>query len=190
MNSEMLQAFDARLRLAKNKFGRRDEGQHLVRQVRAGEMDLIKPELFPEDLPKSVVANIIDTSARDTAEMIAALPSLACSSRNMNSAADNRRAELKNRIGTYYLEKSHVARQNIDFCDSGLSYSVGAYFVDPLIPTALIGGAAMYSQPAQSLLRAAVSARPQSAQAVRDSLLQTTPRLLPGAAQVGLGLLN
>ena len=67
---------------------------------------------------------------------------------------------------------------------------LGAYLVDPLIPTALIGGAAMYSQPAQSLLRAAVSARPQSAQAVRDSLLQTTPRLLPGAAQVGLGLLN
>lgn len=131
VNSEMLQAFDARLRLAKVKFGRRDSGQDLVRQVRAGEMDLIKPELFPEDLPKSVVANIIDVSARDTAEMIATLPSLACSSRNMNSAADNRRAELKNRIGTYYLEKSHVARQNIDFCDSGLSYSVGAYFVDP-----------------------------------------------------------
>jgi len=67
---------------------------------------------------------------------------------------------------------------------------LGAYFVDPLIPTALLGGAAMYTQPAQSLLRAAVSARPQSAQAIRDSLLQTSPRLLPGAAQIGLGLLN
>lgn len=67
---------------------------------------------------------------------------------------------------------------------------LGAYFVDPLIPAALVGGAAMYTSPVQSLLRGAVSARPQAAQAVSDSLLQASPRLLPGAAQVGLGLLN
>ena len=67
---------------------------------------------------------------------------------------------------------------------------LGAYFVDPLIPAGLLSGAALYTQPAQSLLRAAVANRPESAQAVSNSLLQASPRLLPGAAQVGLGLLN
>lgn len=67
---------------------------------------------------------------------------------------------------------------------------LGAYFVDPLIPAGLLTGAAMYTQPVQSVLRAAVSARPQAAQSVSNSLLQASPRLLPSATQVGLGLLN
>lgn len=64
----------------------------------------------------------------------------------------------------------------------------GAY--NPAIPAALIGGAALYTPPAQSLLRAAVASRPQSAQAVREAMLKASPLLLPGAAQVGLGLLK
>lgn len=68
--------------------------------------------------------------------------------------------------------------------------SLGAGFVNPAIPLGLIGGAGLYMSPIQSVLRGLVSARPQAAQTVRDSLLQTTPRLLPSAAQVGLGLLN
>lgn len=68
--------------------------------------------------------------------------------------------------------------------------SLGAGFVNPAIPLGLIGGASLYMSPVQSLLRGAVAARPQAAQTVSDSLLQASPRLLPGAAQVGLGLLN
>jgi hypothetical protein len=67
---------------------------------------------------------------------------------------------------------------------------LGAYFVDPLIPSALLGGAAMYTSPIQGLLRGAVANRPEAAQAVSNSLLQASPRLLPGVAQMGLGLLN
>lgn len=68
--------------------------------------------------------------------------------------------------------------------------SLGAGLLHPAIPLGLIGGAGMYMSPVQSVLRGLVSARRPGAQAVRDSLLQTTPRLLPGATQVGLGLLN
>jgi hypothetical protein len=42
----------------------------------------------------------------------------------------------------------------------------------------------------QSLLSGAVSARPQSAQAVAKALRQTSPLLVPLGAQMGLGLLN
>lgn len=67
---------------------------------------------------------------------------------------------------------------------------LGSYMLDPSIPASLLTGAALYSSPLQSLLRGAVANRPESAQAVRDALLQASPRLLPGGAQVGLGLLN
>lgn len=52
---------------------------------------------------------------------------------------------------------------------------LGAYFVDPAIPLGLLGGAAMYTQPMQGLLRGAVSARPQFAQPVANALRQASP---------------
>lgn len=67
---------------------------------------------------------------------------------------------------------------------------LGAGFINPAIPIGLLGGAAMYSSPMQSFLRNAVTARPQSAQAVSDALLKASPALIPGSAQVGIGLLN
>ena len=67
---------------------------------------------------------------------------------------------------------------------------LGAGAVHPAIPAALLGGAAMYTPQMQSLLRGAVSSRPQSAQAIAESLRKASPLLVPGGAQVGLGLLN
>lgn len=67
---------------------------------------------------------------------------------------------------------------------------LGAGLVNPAIPAALLGGAAMYTPQMQSLLRGAVSARPQAAQSVADALRQASPLLVPGGTQVGLGLLN
>ncbi len=67
---------------------------------------------------------------------------------------------------------------------------LGAYLVNPMIPAGLLGGAAMYTAPMQSLLRGAVSARPDSAQAVAEAFRKVAPAAIPGGAQVGLGLLN
>ena len=67
---------------------------------------------------------------------------------------------------------------------------LGAGLVNPAIPAGLLGGAAMYTPQVQSLLRGAVSARPQAAQSVADALRQASPLLVPGGSQVGLGLLN
>lgn len=109
----------------------RDQDMHRVRLVRRGCIDQLYPEHFADEIPKSVVGNIIDVAARDTAEMIAPLPGLACASGNMVTAADSARASKKNKIGSYYWEKSNLARQNIDFADAGLSYGFGVYIVEP-----------------------------------------------------------
>lgn len=66
-----------------------------------------------------------------------------------------------------------------------------ATYANP-IPAAigLLGGLGLYSQPAQSILRAAVSSRPKQAQTIAEILRKTAPALVPGGAQLGLGLLN
>lgn len=67
---------------------------------------------------------------------------------------------------------------------------IGAGLIHPAIPMGLLGGAAMYTKPMQGLLGSLVAARPGSAEAVRQSLLQASPGLIPAGAQVGLGLLE
>lgn len=67
---------------------------------------------------------------------------------------------------------------------------LGAGFINPAIPMGLLGGAALYSSPMQRLLGAAVASRPGSAEAIRQSLLQASPGLIPAGAQMGLGLLE
>lgn len=68
--------------------------------------------------------------------------------------------------------------------------ALGAYFVNPAIPAGLLLGAGGYLPPVQSALRGLVSARPDIAQPVANMLRQATPALVPGGAQLGLGLLN
>jgi hypothetical protein len=68
--------------------------------------------------------------------------------------------------------------------------TLGSYLLNPAIPVGLLGGAAMYSQPVQSLLRGAVSARPQAAQGVAEAFKKGSAMFLPLGAQYGLGLLN
>lgn len=64
--------------------------------------------------------------------------------------------------------------------------ALGSYFVNPVIPAGLLGGAALYSQPAQKALVGMVSRRPELAQPVSDLVRRSSPYLLPAAQ----GLLN
>lgn len=67
---------------------------------------------------------------------------------------------------------------------------LGSYLIDPVIPAGLLGGAALYSAPAQRLLTGAASARPQAAKAVAKALDKRATVALPLGVQVGLGLLH
>lgn len=66
--------------------------------------------------------------------------------------------------------------------------ALGAGAVHPGIPSALIGGAAMYTPPMQALMRAGVTLRPQSAPALADALRRTSPLLAAPSAQLGLNM--
>lgn len=62
----------------------------------------------------------------------------------------------------------------------------GGYMLNPWIPAGLVGGAVMYSPPAQALLRSAVTKRGQSAQAIAELLKKSSPALGPAAGLLAL----
>jgi F0F1-type ATP synthase membrane subunit b/b' len=66
----------------------------------------------------------------------------------------------------------------------------GAYALNPAIPASLLGGAAMYTSPMQSLLRGAVSSRPNFAKPTAQSIRDIAPYFIPAGAQFGNGLLD
>lgn len=109
----------------------RDKDSYLVRMVRKGRMHELYPGHFADDMPQMTIANTIDNAARDIAEQIAPLPSVTCSSGNMSSQADVTRAAKRNKVASYYWDRSHLKRQNVDFADSLLSYAFGSYLVEP-----------------------------------------------------------
>ncbi|MFD9734406.1 hypothetical protein [Umezawaea sp. NPDC059074] len=109
----------------------RDSNIANVRRVRAGHINELFPDGFVDDLQHSTVANLVETAARDTAEMCAGLPSLACASGNMTTLADESRAGKKNKIGSSYWTTSRLAQQMVDLADSWNSYSFGVLMVEP-----------------------------------------------------------
>lgn len=68
--------------------------------------------------------------------------------------------------------------------------ALGSGLVSPWIPAGLLGGAALYTPPAQALLRGLVGFRPDIAEPAANAFRQAAPALIPGGAQLGLGLLQ
>ncbi len=64
--------------------------------------------------------------------------------------------------------------------------ALGSGLVNPLIPAGLLAGAGAYSAPVQRALLAAVSSRPQPAQAVAGLLNRTSPMLSPAGGLLAL----
>lgn len=64
--------------------------------------------------------------------------------------------------------------------------ALGSYLINPAIPVGLVGGASLYTSPAQKFLNAAITQRPESAKAIASIIKQSSPYLTPAM----LGLLN
>ena len=58
----------------------RDGRMHDVYDVRNGETSRLLPGMFPDIWPKPIVANFVDTTARDLAEVTGVSPSINCES--------------------------------------------------------------------------------------------------------------
>ena len=110
-----------RLRVQNND---RDQRMRDIKQVRAGQMGMVFPELFPEDGPftRPIVANMVDVAARDLSEVIAPLPSFNCSSSSMVSDRARQFAEKRTRIATYYVQYSQLQKQAYTAADRYVTF--------------------------------------------------------------------
>lgn len=121
----------ARLERLKTKSAARDRRMLEVTMIRNGEVHLMAPGLFSEDWPKPIIANAVDTIARDFAGSLAPLPALNCSSRAMRTDRDKRVAMKKNKIGAYIWKISDVAGHMLVAADHYLTYGFLPTYVEP-----------------------------------------------------------
>lgn len=114
--------------------------------------------------------------------------------------ADNSLRDRATARGTALMQDLSRAGQNVlgnKVPDSGTagrvalgSAAFGSGLLDPTFLATMLTGAGMYTGPMRSLLSGAVTARPQSAQALANAVRQSSPLLIPAGAQAGLSLLN
>lgn len=102
-----------------------------LRAARNGEMDQIFPDMVSESFPRPIVANFIDTVARDLAEITAPLPSFNCSSATMSSDAARKSADRRSKIANNYVGHSKLDVQMLTGADHYYSYGRTVFYIEP-----------------------------------------------------------
>lgn len=118
-------------RAMQQRYRQRDGRWDNVRAIRRGELENTPfQEYISEMFEKPIVANTIDTCARDLAEMLAPLPAFNCTSVSMRTDAERKRADVRTRIAGHYVNYSQLARQQLYVCDQYFTHSFGVYYVE------------------------------------------------------------
>lgn len=102
-----------------------------IRQVRNGNLSAIAPGLFTEEYQKPIVANFIDSVARDLAELVAPLPAFQCASASMQSDEARKFADKRTKILQAYIQESKLDRQMLEASDHFNTYSLGVFYIEP-----------------------------------------------------------
>lgn len=115
----------------KRKHGHRDNRWGDVKSVRDGQLEMVYPDLASEAWPRSVIANFVNTAARDLAELMAPLPAFNCTSPAMNSESARKSADKKTKIINHYVHSSRLAKQELTACDQYNTYGMKVYYIQP-----------------------------------------------------------
>lgn len=102
-----------------------------VRSARHGNLEQVFPDLVSDNWPKSIVANFVDTVARDLSEITAPLPSFNCSSATMRSDAARRFADKRSKIANNYMIHSRMDVQMLTGADHYYSYGLTVFYIEP-----------------------------------------------------------
>jgi len=110
----------------------RDQRWNNVHDVRSGDIDTVIPGSMPDAWPKPIVANLIDTSARDTAEVMGTMPSINCSTGTMTSDRSKKFSSKKTKVANYYVQASGLnAGRQIVAADHYGTYGMLLYVIEP-----------------------------------------------------------
>jgi len=120
-----------KVHVLKQRFAERDGAMADILAVRKGDIESVAPEMFPEGINRSMVANFIDVAARDISEVLAPLPSLNCNTSNTNNDRAKKRADKKTTIANHYVQCSRLQTQMYVGADWYLTYGFLPIVVEP-----------------------------------------------------------
>lgn len=110
----------------------RDQRQRDVHDVRSGDIESVIPGAMPDAWPKPIVANMIDTSARDISEVMGSMPSINCASGVMTTDKAKKFSGKRTKIANFYVQNSQLnAGKQVAFCDHYNTYGMGIYVIEP-----------------------------------------------------------
>ncbi|MDP9820476.1 hypothetical protein [Nocardioides massiliensis] len=100
--------------------------------IRQGDYEKVAPGLFnTEEFDRPLVANLIDTTARDIAETMAPVPTVNCNAATLSNASEVTRQSKRNAIANSYIQKSRLQDQMFAGADRYGSFGFMAYIIDP-----------------------------------------------------------
>lgn len=110
----------------------RDQRHRDVHDVRSGDIDSVLPGAMPDAWPKPIVANMIDTSARDMAEVMGAMPSINCASGVITTDKAKKFSSKRTKVANAYVQASQLhAGKQVTFCDYYNTYGMAIYVIEP-----------------------------------------------------------
>lgn len=121
-----------RVRFIRLQYARRDANNRRLIAIRGGDYETVAPGLFNTSVfDKPLVANLIDTTARDIAEVMAPLPSVNCQAAALSNAADTDRQEKRSAVANHYVQVSRLQDQMYGGADRYGSFGFMAYIAEP-----------------------------------------------------------
>lgn len=110
----------------------RDQRHRNVHDVRSGSIDTVVPGAMPDAWPKPIVANLIDTSARDTAEVMGTMPSINCSTGVTTTDKAKKFSSKKTKVANSYVQASGLnAGKQVTLADHYTTYGMAIYVIEP-----------------------------------------------------------
>lgn len=127
-----LENINSRVEALRRAAADRDQRHRDVHDVRSGDVDTVIPGSMPDAWPKPIVANLIDTSARDMAEVMGTMPSVNCSTSIMTTDKAKKFSGKKTKVANYYLQSSKLqAGKQVMASDHYLTYGMAIYSIEP-----------------------------------------------------------
>lgn len=108
----------------------RDGRMQDVYDIRNGDTNRVLPGMFPAIWPKPIVANFVDTTARDLAEVTGTTPSINCESALQVSDRARNFAAKRTKIAHYIFDNSNVGIQLISGADRYYTYGFVPFMVE------------------------------------------------------------
>lgn len=109
----------------------RDQRHRDVHDVRSGDVDSVVPGSMPDAWPKPIVANLIDTSARDLAEVMGAMPSINCSAGILTTDKSKKYSSKKTKVANHYIQSSGLdAGRQVTLADHFVTYGMAIYVIE------------------------------------------------------------